>query len=120
VNARKNVPSVEGAITRKGSNRCVAPGPQTIGVVDVGAPRQDRGDQRENLAARPSASDATTQADKPIHQRLETEAHHQCRRDDEPSIGHQDSDRRRSPRCGRWCAMMNSLKVPPVAGIVVA
>jgi hypothetical protein len=65
------------------------PGPQTIGVVDVGGSGQDRGDEREHLAPRPGAADAARQPHQPVHQGLEPEAHHQRRRQHKPRVRHQ-------------------------------
>jgi len=74
VNDRKNVPNVEGAITRNGNTRCVAPA------------RQDRRDQRADLAARTRATNPTDEPDGRVHQRLHTEARHQRCRQQQPRV----------------------------------
>ena len=90
VNARRNVPNVEGAITRNGSTCC--------GRTRRAACRRDR------CATRPPGSPPPTcrilrpgrapptRPDQPhrrVHQRFEPEADHQRRRHDQPRVGDQ-------------------------------
>jgi hypothetical protein len=88
VNERKNVPSVEGAMTRNGNTIWVDPAPQHVGVVDVRPARQDRGDQGEHLAAR-SRPTRGCQSDGGINQGLEPEMNHQGGRNDQSGVSHQ-------------------------------
>ena len=65
------------------------PGAQPVSVIDVVAAGQDRGHQRQHLAARPGAADPTDQAHLLVDQRFQPEPGHQRRRHDQPGIGDQ-------------------------------
>ena len=113
VKARKNVPSVDGAMTRNGRTFCVAPARQAIDVVDVGRSGQDRRHQGEHLSPRTCPADPTTEAHHLVHQRLEPQADHERGRHDEPSVGDERRVVEGHRRRVRSCAMMSSQEVPP-------
>ena len=89
VNDRKKVPSVEGAITWKGSTRPVAPALKRFGVIDVTTTDEDGGDQREHFTSGHRSADPATQPDHLVHEGLEPEAHHERGRHEQPGVGHQ-------------------------------
>ena len=89
VKERKNVPSVDGAMTRKGSTRRVAPARRRSAWSMWVAPARIARDQGQHLSPRTSAADPATEAHQLVHQRLEPEAHHERRRHDQPGVGHE-------------------------------
>ena len=89
VNDRKNVPNVDGAITRWPSTAAVAPGAQHVGVIDVRPAGEDRVHQRQHLAPRPGAADPTVQAHGVVDQRLQPEPIGERRRQHQPGVGDQ-------------------------------
>ena len=87
VNERRNVPNVDGAITRNGNTRRA--GSQPIGVIDVGPARHDRRDQRQHLAARSRGPDTTAETHRLVDEPFQTETQHQRRRHNQTGVGHQ-------------------------------
>jgi hypothetical protein len=73
----------------EGQHPCRRPCAQAVGVVDVGGAGQDRRHQRQYLATRKGAPDASTETHRLVHQRFETQAHREGRRHEEPCCGHQ-------------------------------
>jgi len=65
------------------------PGAQLVDVINVRTASQDRHDQRKHLAARPGPADPADQPHHVIDDRLQAEAHHQRRRQQQPGIGDQ-------------------------------
>jgi hypothetical protein len=93
-----NVPEGEGAQERaerrgghhpKRQDLLRRSGRQSIGVVDVGRPRQDRRHQRQHLATGQCPTDSSPQAHNLVDEGFEPEADHQRGRDDQPAIGHE-------------------------------
>jgi hypothetical protein len=65
------------------------PGAQHVGVIDVAAPGQDRGHQRQHLAARAGPADPADQPHRLADQFLHPETGHQRRRYHQPGVRHQ-------------------------------
>src|SRR5262245_51005949 len=86
VKARRNVPSVDGAITPERQHPLSGAGPESVGVVDVTAADQHRRDQRQHLAARMGTADSVAETDRAVDQLLEAEPNHERRRQQQPGI----------------------------------
>ena len=112
VKARKKMPSVDGAMTRNGSTRPVAPARRRsawsmwLAPARIAVPR-------EHLAPRTRAADATTQVHHGVHQRLEAEANHQGCRHDQPRIATSDGSSKVTP-IRSIPRDLHSPKVPPL------
>ena len=89
MNARKNVPSVQGAGTHPPNSRRVRPAGKQRAVIDAVSPEQHREDQRHHLAPRVRcARPVPTQVHQSARQRLDPQPlgerrdqHHACVRD---------------------------------------
>ena len=58
-------------------------------MIDVTAADEDGGDQGEHLASGHRSADPAMQPDHLVHQGLQSEAHHERGRHEQPGVGHQ-------------------------------
>ena len=89
VNERKKVPSVEGAITRCSSTSAVAPARSMSAWSMVAGPGHHGVHQRQDLAPRPEATDASAQLDRGVTEPLEPKPFGHGGNEHQAGIGHQ-------------------------------
>ena len=109
---RRNVPSVDGAITLR-PHRCRRPGAEDVGVIDRVATGDHRVDQCQRFASWPQSSRGLQQVDFRVDQRFETEMLSERAGQDQPQRWRRGCHHRRSLRWCRDCAKIASERCPP-------